>query len=162
MTTLEVSKELCKHEAICTAQFFLEPTIVNQCPYRRRTLRSPYQREPLSFCPVPGSWLTQDVEMFDLSASSCPAATLSLIRSLGLALSKHSSKHSREYEASPTHQPLEQSWRVFEEHHKPSTKALWRVKQGFQQATWCPELCMQWSLTLIPDNKILCVHKYNF
>lgn len=93
--------------AISRAQF-LESTIVSQSPNRMRALESLYDRGTVSFCWVPGSWLTQGVEMFDLSASSCPAATLSLIRSLGLALSKHSSKDSREYEASPIHQPMQQ------------------------------------------------------
>ena len=147
MTTLEIPKEICKHKAICRAQLFLESTIVSQSPYRVRTLGSPYHWATLSFFWVPGLLLTQEVEMFDPSASSCPAAALSLIRSLGLALSKHSSKGSREYEASPIHQPREQWWRVFEEHHKPRTKALWRVTNRLQQATWCPELCMWWPFT---------------
>lgn len=127
---------------------------MSQSPYRKRTLGSPYHRGTISFCWIPGSWLTREVKMFDLSASSCPTATLSLIRSLGLALSKHSSKDSREHEASPKHQPLEQWWRVFEEQHKPSTKALWRVTHWVPTSnlvSWIMYAaipCLHWHLTI--------------
>lgn len=155
-TPIEIPKELCQHMSICRAQF-LESIIVSQSPYRVRTLESLCQRGTLYFSWVPGLFLTQKVETFVLSSASCPAATVSLIRSLGLA---HCSKDSRGYVWGISHIPTagtatKSASSLAQKHYKESHTGS-NKQPGVLNYVFSDPL-----ITLIPD-KMLCLYKYNF
>lgn len=115
---------------------------MSQSPHRVRAPESLYDRGTRSFCWDPGSWLTQKVDTFDLSASSCPAANLSLIRSLGWALSKHSKQRQQGVwgisHRSTTGTVMKSAWNL--------AQKLYKESHTVPTSNLCPELCMQWSL----------------